>query len=598
MPWSEVCAIVGKPRVPLLAVAHQPGRRAAAPAAPLGPAARSAAAPALRPLARQHALQAGRLPLPVHERGHGRGVRARAAPREDDRRQAPDLPVRARGRRLLPPLARRRPARLRNSPDGARRCRPPRPRRARHARRRRAPQRDDRARWSTRSSRRSTRSRPTHDVGAVVITGEPPAFCSGADVAALGSLSEAAERRRTALGHVDLRRLPARAALAAADGRRGQRPRGRRGLNLALACDVRLAGESARFDTRFLRIGLHPGRRARVDARARGRPAGRGRDGAVRRRGRRRRAPRRSASRGRAIPTTSSLDAARRVRGRRGRGAPKPLARPRPSATLREAPWQPDFDAAVAAEIDAPGVVARSGLVPTPMDVDRRTHPGHYDRRDAGLGRPRASGRGARSAVETFRCPTCIGVLDATPSRVPGMSHEHAPPPAPIVSVRRVASARTAGRRAAMPERARRSGSDAAAQPSPVVRHGKFEPRRSPNPTSARRRRRGRARSHLRLRAMPRPVADRVPHLRHDPSRPAVDTVPQPDGGRRTRLERRGRRSTPSSTVVVAPGAPAAAIRTALTRRHGASLRRPRSRMLAGSQGADRSSRARDSVGE
>ena len=28
------------------------------------------------------------------------------------------------------------------------------------------------------------------DVGAVVVTGEPPAFCSGADVAALGSLSD------------------------------------------------------------------------------------------------------------------------------------------------------------------------------------------------------------------------------------------------------------------------------------------------------------------------------------------------------------------------------------------------------------------------
>ena len=30
-------------------------------------------------------------------------------------------------------------------------------------------------------------------------------------------------------------------------------------MNLALACDVRLAGASARFDTRFLKIGLHPG---------------------------------------------------------------------------------------------------------------------------------------------------------------------------------------------------------------------------------------------------------------------------------------------------------------------------------------------------
>src|SRR5205085_2363854 len=30
-------------------------------------------------------------------------------------------------------------------------------------------------------------------------------------------------------------------------------------MNLALACDVRIAGRSGRFDTRFLRLGLHPG---------------------------------------------------------------------------------------------------------------------------------------------------------------------------------------------------------------------------------------------------------------------------------------------------------------------------------------------------
>jgi enoyl-CoA hydratase len=30
-------------------------------------------------------------------------------------------------------------------------------------------------------------------------------------------------------------------------------------MNLALACDVRLAAESARFDTRFLTLGIHPG---------------------------------------------------------------------------------------------------------------------------------------------------------------------------------------------------------------------------------------------------------------------------------------------------------------------------------------------------
>ena len=31
------------------------------------------------------------------------------------------------------------------------------------------------------------------------------------------------------------------------------------GMNLALACDIRIAGRQARFDTRFLRLGLHPG---------------------------------------------------------------------------------------------------------------------------------------------------------------------------------------------------------------------------------------------------------------------------------------------------------------------------------------------------
>jgi enoyl-CoA hydratase len=30
-------------------------------------------------------------------------------------------------------------------------------------------------------------------------------------------------------------------------------------MNLALSCDVRFAARSARFDTRFLRLGLHPG---------------------------------------------------------------------------------------------------------------------------------------------------------------------------------------------------------------------------------------------------------------------------------------------------------------------------------------------------
>jgi len=31
------------------------------------------------------------------------------------------------------------------------------------------------------------------------------------------------------------------------------------GMNLALGCDVRIAAKSARFDSRFLQLGLHPG---------------------------------------------------------------------------------------------------------------------------------------------------------------------------------------------------------------------------------------------------------------------------------------------------------------------------------------------------
>ncbi len=89
-------------------------------------------------------------------------------------------------------------------------------------------------------------------VGAIVVTGTPPAFCAGAN---LGNLRTA---DGTSLGNVYegfLRvarsTLPTLAAVnGAAVGA---------GMNMALGCDVRIAARRARFDTRFLQIGIHPG---------------------------------------------------------------------------------------------------------------------------------------------------------------------------------------------------------------------------------------------------------------------------------------------------------------------------------------------------
>jgi enoyl-CoA hydratase len=93
------------------------------------------------------------------------------------------------------------------------------------------------------------------DVTAVVLTGAGPAFCAGAD---LGDLLAAADGdpagvRRVYEGFDRVRRSPL-VTIAAVNGAAVGA-----GLNLALVCDVRVAGASAWFDTRFLSIGLHPG---------------------------------------------------------------------------------------------------------------------------------------------------------------------------------------------------------------------------------------------------------------------------------------------------------------------------------------------------
>jgi len=89
-------------------------------------------------------------------------------------------------------------------------------------------------------------------VGAVVVTGRAPAFCAGADLGHLGS-SRRQGLRHIYEGFLRVGRSPLPTVAAVNGAAVGA------GMNLALVCDVRLASFSARFDTRFLQLGIHPG---------------------------------------------------------------------------------------------------------------------------------------------------------------------------------------------------------------------------------------------------------------------------------------------------------------------------------------------------
>jgi enoyl-CoA hydratase len=95
------------------------------------------------------------------------------------------------------------------------------------------------------------------DVGAVIVTGAPPAFCAGATLTHLGDRAQQEDRapglRAIYEGFLRVGRSPLPTIAAVSGAAVGA------GMNLALACDVRLAGRSSKWDTRFLQLGLHPG---------------------------------------------------------------------------------------------------------------------------------------------------------------------------------------------------------------------------------------------------------------------------------------------------------------------------------------------------
>lgn len=185
-------------------------------------------------------------------------------------------------------------------------------------------------------------------VGALVVTGAPPAFCSGADVSNLVKLSSdggehAGDVRDLYDGFLSVRdcTLP---TIAAVNG-----PAVGAGFNLALCCDVRIAGASARFDSRFVRIGLHPGGgHAWMLERAVGPQAA----AAMVLFGERVDGPR-AVELGlawRCVGDDVLLDEAVALAARAAE-APREVIVP-VKQTLREAPWVPDFDTAVATELE------------------------------------------------------------------------------------------------------------------------------------------------------------------------------------------------------------------------------------------------------
>ena len=91
-------------------------------------------------------------------------------------------------------------------------------------------------------------------IGAVVLTGAGRSFCAGADLDDLMAGSNAEEMKAIYDGFLRIAHTPLPTIAAVNGAAVGA------GMNMVLACDLVLAGrEYAKFDSRFLQIGIHPG---------------------------------------------------------------------------------------------------------------------------------------------------------------------------------------------------------------------------------------------------------------------------------------------------------------------------------------------------
>jgi len=89
------------------------------------------------------------------------------------------------------------------------------------------------------------------DAGAIVLTAAPPVFCAGGSLD--GLLARDVPLAEMFHGMQALAHAPVPTIAAVAGPVIGA------GVNLPLACDVVIVGRSARFDPRFLDVGIHPG---------------------------------------------------------------------------------------------------------------------------------------------------------------------------------------------------------------------------------------------------------------------------------------------------------------------------------------------------